>query len=89
VRSARRREFLEAAEEFFTELLEMQRRLDALRGSITNAEMSARNETTHRAITSFAAELEVVRERIWDRAAATGLLPESVLAEERRRELPR
>ena len=84
-----RRGFLNLGEQLIAELQGLRKRLQPLRERITDAEITARNEQTFTAIHALGAEIEAVRQRLWDQVAATGLLEPSVVAAERTRELPR
>ena len=61
--------------------------LAALRGTIHDAEITSRNEDAYTRIAALAARVAGVRHAWWD--ALASVLPESTLAVERERELPR
>jgi hypothetical protein len=86
----RRRDLLQGlTEPYFKALEEQQRALESLRVRVTNAEMVPYNERLHADIESLAATVEMLRGKLWDEVAKTGLLSPEAVAAERVRELPR
>ncbi len=84
-----RRAFLALAEDVMAELEAKRAQLVELRAAVSNAEITPNNEDTFAKVAQLGADVERVRQRLWDRVGATGLLAEAVIAEERTRELPR
>ena len=84
-----RRAFLALAEGVMGELEAKRAQLGELRAAVSNAEITPNNEDTFAKVAHLDADVERVRQRLWDRVGATGLLAEAVIAEERTRELPR
>jgi hypothetical protein len=84
-----RRNFLDLAEDIMGKLESLRGLLGAIRERVHDAEITPDNEDTNERITTLAARVERVRQELWDRVAATGVLPAVLLAEERTREVPR
>lgn len=76
---------LARAEGYLTTLDALHRRLEALRAELHDAELSPANERRFAALNALAADVEALRQQIWEEAE----LPAEALALERRRELPR
>lgn len=85
----RRAGFLALADETMAELEACKARLAVIRADVRDAEITPRNEETLGRVGALAGDVDGVRQRLWDRVAASGLLPPAVIAEERGRDLPR
>ncbi len=84
-----RRRFLALADGVMRELEVEKAALATVRAQVADAEITPDNEATHAHVLALGARVEAIRQSLWDRVAATGLLADAVVAEERTRELPK
>jgi hypothetical protein len=81
--------FFSTAEKHLSALDGLLSRLDSIRARVVHAEIVPSNEVIFADVNDVHRDLGLVHDALWDDVAATGLLADAVLAEERARELPR